>query len=208
MSEINKRMETEIEILQYSACNTRWSVDFTAMSFTCMLSPNCPSVGQDTFRLIQRSHHVYIINEQSRLLLCNKKFKVYFRIIALYNCFLLGQNAIHWAPSHLQWKNLPVWITLSKWCSNSPSSPFHVQPSFLCVQKTESWQMERFRPLFGKTSKLFLLHVGQWVLIRWLHVWQKLVPQHVAWYGSRRIRRHIGQSVWKALRGESTNLQS
>ena len=107
--------------------------------------------------------------------------------------------------------NSPEWTTSFRWFSNSPSSPLHSQPYLLCVHKTWSWLSERFSLLSSKASKLHSLQLGQGLLSAWirrLHELQKLVPQHVAWYGSRRIRWHIGQSVWKTLGGGSTNLQS
>ena len=108
-------------------------------------------------------------------------------------------------------QDLPEWLTSLKWCSSSPSSPLHSQPSLLCVHNTWSWFNDLFRPLFGNTSKLSSLHVGQGLCSasrRSLHVWQKLVPQHLDRYGSRSIRLHIGHSVWKTLWGASTNSQS
>ena len=95
--------------------------------------------------------------------------------------------------------------------SIAPSSPLHWQPSFLCMQSTCSCFRERFKPLFWNTSKLSSLHVGQELLLacsRWIHVWQKLVPQQVIRYGSRSIRWHIGHSIWKALGSASMSSQS
>ena len=65
--------------------------------------------------------------------------------------------------------------------------------------------------IIGNNWKLSSLHVGQVLLSagsRWIHVWQKLVPQQVIWSGSRSIRRHTGHFVWKALVGGSTNSHS
>ena len=110
---------------------------------------------------------------------------------------------------HLQ--DSPEWVTSLKWCSSSPSSPLHSQPSLLYEHSTWSWFNDLFRPLFGNTSKLSSLHVGQGLCLtssRSLHVRQKLVPQQLVRYGSRSIRLHIGHSVWKAFVGGSTNSQS
>ena len=113
-----------------------------------------------------------------------------------------GQNA-----SHLELYS-PQWRTLSRWFSSCPSSPVQSQPS---VHKMWSWRMVRPKLLLGKSSNLFFLHVGQGLCSAWsrsLHVWQKLVPQQSVKYGSRSVRLHIGQSVWKALGGGSINVQS
>ena len=55
----------------------------------------------------------------------------------------------------------PEWVTTLKWCSSSPNSPLHSQPSLLCVHRTCSWLRERLRLLLGKSSKFSSLHVGQ-----------------------------------------------
>ena len=128
----------------------------------------------------------------------------------LHNC---EQNDPHHAtPIHLQiYNDSPEWLTSLKWRSSSPSSPLHSQPSLLCVHRTCSWLRERLRLLLGKSSKLSSLHVGQGLCSAWsrsLHVWQKLVPQHLDWYGSRSIRLHIRHSVSKTLGNDSTNSQS
>ena len=116
-------------------------------------------------------------------------------------------NQSHWAL----WNNSPEWTSVFKWCSNSPSSPLHLQPSLLCVHQTWSWLKECFSLLSSNTSKLTCLQFGQRLRSAWrcwVHEWQKSVPQHLTWYGSQRIKRHIGHSVWKALGGGVTNLQS
>ena len=130
--------------------------------------------------------------------------------LLLYTCgHNCEQNDPH--PQLSTFNDLLEWMTSLKWCSSSPSSPVHSQPSLLCVHNTCSWLRERLRLLFGYSSKFSSLHVGQALCSSWsrsLHVWQKWVPQQLVKYGFRSIRLHIGHSVWNTLVGGSTNSQS